>query len=136
MLFKHAVVWIDHSEAHLMRYNADDSQEQVVKAHSKHQNIPHKSGTPGSGHEAESQGYYHEVARALEGTREIVVVGPGNAKLFFTKHLYKHDPATAAKLMGIETVDHPSDKQLLAYARHYFAGADRMRGDAGMGATR
>ena len=136
MLFKHAIVWIDHSEAHLMSFSAEESQENLIKAHSKHHNIHHKAGTIGSGHEAESQGYYHEVARALEGVREIVVVGPGSAKMFFTKHLHKHDPATAAKVVGIETVDHPSDKQLLAYARHYFVAADRMRGDAGMGMAR
>ena len=28
--------------------------------------------------------------------------------------------------MGIETLDHPTDPQLLAYAKHYFIRIDRM----------
>jgi hypothetical protein len=30
-------------------------------------------------------------------------------------------------IIGVETVDHPTDAQLVAYARQYFKGADRMR---------
>jgi hypothetical protein len=29
-------------------------------------------------------------------------------------------------IVGVETVDHPSDAQLVAYARHYFKAEDRM----------
>jgi hypothetical protein len=29
-------------------------------------------------------------------------------------------------LIGVETVDHPSDAQLVAYARKYFTAMDRM----------
>jgi hypothetical protein len=30
-------------------------------------------------------------------------------------------------IVGVETVDHPSDAQLVAYARKYFIAADRMQ---------
>ena len=30
------------------------------------------------------------------------------------------------KIVGVETVDHPSDAQLVAYARQYFKAEDRM----------
>ena len=43
--------------------------------------------------------------------------------------MHNHDPVIAGKVVGIESVDHPSDGQLLAYARHYFVKIDRMRGD-------
>jgi hypothetical protein len=29
-------------------------------------------------------------------------------------------------IVGVETVDHPSDAQLVAHARHYFEAEDRM----------
>jgi hypothetical protein len=29
-------------------------------------------------------------------------------------------------IVGVETVDHASDAQLVAYARHYFKAEDRM----------
>jgi hypothetical protein len=134
MPLSHAVVWIDHTEAHIMSFNKDESEGKHVHSHATHKNLHHKANTVGSGHEAESQAYYHDVAGALAPAREILIVGPSSAKLFLLKHLQKHDPAVAAKVVGVETVDHPSDKQLLAHARHYFLGADRMRGDAGLGA--
>jgi hypothetical protein len=30
-------------------------------------------------------------------------------------------------IVGVETVDHPSDAQVVAYARKYFNAADRMQ---------
>jgi hypothetical protein len=32
-----------------------------------------------------------------------------------------------AKIVGVETVDHPTDRQIIAYASKYFAKSDRMR---------
>ena len=134
MSFNHAVVWLDHTEAHIMSFSAEASEAKHVQSKSTHKNLHLKSGKPGTGHPAEFQAYYHEVAQGVSAAKEILVVGPANAKLFLIKHLEKHDPAIAAKVVGVETVDHPSDGQLLAYARHYFQGADNLRGDGGMGA--
>jgi hypothetical protein len=55
------------------------------------------------------------------------VVGPAQAKLLLIKHIHAHDHALVDKIIGVETVDHPTDGQLVAYARKYFAAADRMR---------
>jgi hypothetical protein len=37
------------------------------------------------------------------------------------------DTAWRQKIVGTETVDHPTDNQLVAHARKYFRTADRMR---------
>jgi hypothetical protein len=55
-----------------------------------------------------------------------VVVGPAQAKLQLVKHIHAHEVALVPKLIGVETVDHPSDAQLVAYARKYFRAKDRM----------
>ena len=52
--------------------------------------------------------------------------GPAQAKLQLVKHIQAHDPALMAKVVGVETVDHPSDAQLVAYARKYFRAKDQM----------
>jgi hypothetical protein len=62
----------------------------------------------------------------LEGAEEVLVVGPSAAKLEFMRYVHKHDQATEAKIVGIETVDHPTDGQLVAYANQYFKRRDRM----------
>jgi hypothetical protein len=135
MSFNHAVVWLDHAEAHIMSFSAEEAEAKHIQAHSKHKNLHHKAGIPGSGHDPENQAYYHAVGQGVAEAKEILVVGPSSAKLFLIKHLEKHDAALAARVVGVETVDHPTDGQLLAYARHYFQAADRMRGDGGMGAS-
>jgi hypothetical protein len=40
--------------------------------------------------------------------------------------IHPHDPALAKVIAGIETVDHPSDPQLVAYAKAYVKATDRM----------
>lgn len=41
-------------------------------------------------------------------------------------HFEKHDPELLKLIFGVETVDHPSDAQLVAYARKYFKSAVQM----------
>ena len=123
----HAVVWIDHSEAHVMHFSRDDVEKKLV--HGKpHEHLHTKRNSQASGHAAEDQAYYHKVAEAVKGAEEILVVGPANAKTEFVKHLEAHDRETAKKVVAVETVDHPSDGQVLAYARKHFRASDRMRG--------
>lgn len=37
-------------------------------------------------------------------------------------------PPLLKKIVGVETVDHPTDAQVLAYAKTYFNRIDKMRG--------
>lgn len=122
----HAIVWLDHTEAHVMHVSPDDVEKSVVHPHTPHHKLHSRVGTLGSGRAPEEQAYYHAVAEALKGAQEILVVGPAQAKLQLVKHIHAHDPALADKLVGIETVDHPTDGQLVAYARKYFVAKDRM----------
>lgn len=135
MSFIHAVVWLDHSEAHVLHFDANAAQNEIIRAHSKHKHLHSRAGTVGAGHAAEDQKYYHAIAHALANAEEILVVGPSTAKLALIKHLHHHDPAIGNKVVGVETVDHPSDGQLLAYARHYFVRVDQMRGTAPLPVT-
>jgi stalled ribosome rescue protein Dom34 len=123
----HAVVWIDHSEAHVMHVSPDDVEKSIVHpaGANHHQHV--RAGTLGSGRAPEDQDYYHRVVEALAGAQEVLVVGPAQAKLKLIKHILAHDPALADKVIGVETVDHPTDGQVVAYARKYFKAKDRMQ---------
>ncbi len=123
----HAVVWIDHSEAHVMHVSPDDVEKSIVQPAKPHQHLHSISGIPGSGRAPEDQAYYHRVVEALAGAQEILIVGPAQAKLQLIKHIHSHDPAVANKVIGVETVDHPTDGQLVSYARKYFRAKDQMR---------
>ena len=52
--------------------------------------------------------------------------GTSQCETELIKHISRHDRALMEKMVGVETVDHPSDRQLVAHARHYFKAEDRM----------
>ena len=128
MSHHHAVVWLDHSEAHVMHISPDDVEKSVVHPSKPHAHLHAKRGHVGGGREPEDKSYYHAIVEALSDAQEILVVGPAQAKLQLIKHIHAHDHALADKVVGVETVDHPSDAQLVAYARKYFVAKDRMLG--------
>lgn len=122
----HALVWIDHLEAHVMHISPDDVEKSLIHPSGQHHKLHSRISTLGSGRSPEDQDYYHRVAQALAGASEILIVGPAQAKLQLVKHIHSHEPALVRKVVGVETVDHPSDGQLVAYARKYFLAKDQM----------
>jgi len=126
MSFNHAVIWIDHKEAHVMFLSQDASEAEIIKTKSTHYHLHHKANEMGSGRLALDTKYLHSVIEAVKESKEILILGPGSAKLELIKHAHQHDQQIAANIVGVETVDHPSDKEILAYARKFFYKADQM----------
>jgi hypothetical protein len=56
----------------------------------------------------------------------VLITGPANAKTELVKWIHQHEPRLMQIIVGIETVDHPSDGELVDHARHYFKAEDRM----------
>ena len=127
MSLSHAVVWIDHQEAHVIQFNADMHENSTITTKSKHGHIHQKAGVLTGHHQVSSQAYLHEVVEAVAGANEILIVGPGVAKLELIKHINHHDAKISNKVVAVETVDHPTDGQLLAYAKKYFLRVDNLR---------
>src|SRR5689334_14347685 len=110
----YAAIWLDHEQAKVFHVTSSTFEQETIHPSREHTNLHRKTG-PGaeSGHRVpEDQHYYHDIAKALEGASEILVLGPATAKLEFIKHVHKHDPELASKITGVETVDHPTDRQL------------------------
>lgn len=125
----HAAVWLDHSEARVFHIDKRSFDETTIVAEKPHRQIHRKSG-PGaiSGKRVTGDpAFYEEVSKALAENEEILVLGPSTAKLELIKHVHRHHPALEHKIVGVETVDHPSDRQIVTYARHYFDAVDQMR---------
>ncbi len=98
--------------------------------HDSHVHLHHKSGARGSGRSPEDEHYFHGVADAVKDAAEILLTGPGTARTELMHHLERHDPAVAKKVVAVEPLDHPSDGQLVAFARKFFKGIDKMRPDS------
>jgi hypothetical protein len=124
----HAVVWIDHTQAHVLHFNLDESEASAVIPKEPHRHLHHKRGSIGPGNVAPDNAYLDEIAALLADAGEILIVGPSGAKLQLLHRVKEKHAAVAKKVVGMETVNHPSEGELLKFARKYFVAADRMKG--------
>ena len=128
---RHLALWIDHQEARIFHVCAGGVEVQAVHAPTHHVHRHPKGPTAEHNHPDDAHHFFRSVAHALEGAERILVVGPSTAKLHFLRHAFMHDRTLGPRIIGVETVDHPTDGQLVAFSRKYFAADDRMRGDIG-----
>jgi stalled ribosome rescue protein Dom34 len=122
----HAVVWIDHREARVFHFSPGDAEKLVLHPDDPNVHIHHKANSIGSGHAAEDHKFLDAVAKAIAGAGAVLITGPGSAKTELVKHISTHEPQLMKIIVGIETVDHPSDGELVAHVRKYFKIEDLM----------
>jgi stalled ribosome rescue protein Dom34 len=122
----HAVVWIDHREARVFHFTPIDVERLVLHPDHPTRHIHHKAGSIGSGHAAEDHAYLQAVAESIADPVALLITGPANEKTELVRHIREHIPKLMSAIVGVETVDHPSDAQLVAYARKHFKATDRM----------
>jgi stalled ribosome rescue protein Dom34 len=115
-----SVVWLDHQEARIFGVDAEKLQAETVAAPEHHLHRHPKGPSAEHQHPSDGVQFFTHVATVLRDADAVLIVGPSTAKLQFLRFLAKQDPALDAKVVGVETVDHPTDRQLVAYARHYF----------------
>ncbi len=132
---KHIAVLIDHREARIFDVRADPSrhhheaQETTVVApqHTIHR---HQRGHDGEGHEhpEDATHFFQAVRRQIADADNLLVLGPSSAKHELVAYLETHDSSLARKVIGIEAVDHPTDRQVIALASNAFLKFDRLEG--------
>ena len=122
----HAVIWIDHREARVFHFSPTDVERLVLHPDHPTRHLHHKANSIGSGNAAEDHNYLHAVMESIADAGAVLITGPANAKTELIKHIHQHDPKLMKIIAGVETVDHPSDAALVAYARKYFKAADLM----------
>lgn len=122
----HAAVWMDHKEARVFAIHSESADETTVVAPLHNVHHKHAAGPEGAKeHPEDAKRFFHEIGRALDGCEQVLVVGPGTAKLEFLRYAHKHEHALESKVVGIETVDHPTDGQIVKFARTYFKRTDQ-----------
>lgn len=123
----HIAVWVDHKEARVFHFHPDSADESTVLAPPHNDHHKHTRGQEGlKEHPEDLNRFYRGLVTALEGADEILIAGPGMAKVEFRSFLHAYHHELEAKIVGFETVDHPSDAQMVVFAKKHFKGADRM----------
>lgn len=111
----HAIVWLDTKHAKIFEFTETTKIGHQV-ARKEHHTQQHSGGAD---QELEKK-YYHALASDLSNFKEILLVGPGLGKDHFKKYLEEHNKDLSKKIIGIDTVDHPSDNELIAMAKKVF----------------
>ena len=107
---------MDHQEAHVLMFDREHVASQRIKSrtHHKHQGKPH-----------DTTALFTDVAKALSGSHEVLVTGPGSARDEFRDWCSAHQEGVARSIVNSIASDHPSDAQVVALARQYFKKFDQ-----------
>ena len=122
----HAVIWIDHKEARIFHVHPQTTDEKTVLAPQHHIHRHPKGRGEAREHPDDAHQFFGEVARELSGADALLIVGPASAKLEFFRYLHEENRRLAAKVVGVESADHPTDGEIVNRARDCFKATDRM----------
>jgi stalled ribosome rescue protein Dom34 len=123
----HAIVWIDHHEAKIFQFDSGDVDGTTIRSTHPHEHIHHKANARGSGHAPIDTEYLQRVAQALQHAGVVLVTGPAGAKKELATFIEHEYPNLAARIAAVQTLDHPTDGELVKLAREFFVADDRMR---------
>ncbi len=118
MPFPHAVAYIDRHAAKVVQFDSESSEIKRLSEHTVNTR-QHNSGVR-TEHE-----FFAEVCTALANISSVLVVGSHLSQAAFKHYVEAHRPALSRQIIGWETVDHPTDGELIALARDYVAGHER-----------
>ncbi len=126
----HSIVWIDHHQAKIFRFNAGDLERDVVRPHDPTVHLHHKANTIGNGHVPVDNDFLRRVTEAVSGAGAIMIVGPASAKTELAAYIAARAPHLSGRVSAVEAADHPSDGELVALARKAFRVTDKMKNPA------
>ena len=116
----HAVVWLDHTQAKIFHIGLSGADEMTLHPQLETRHLHHKANSIGSGHQGPDKHFLEEISGALTDVGEILIIGPAGAKTELAKYLHEKHPAIGKRIVAVEAADHPSDPQIVAYAKQHF----------------
>ncbi|MGZ3695301.1 MAG: eRF1 domain 2 [Bdellovibrionota bacterium] len=113
---KFSIIWIDREHARIFHFSEESMERKRIRTgHTDH----HTHRKEGIAAQKDEKALFIEAKDELASSDRVLIVGPSMAKHHFQTFLMEHYPALAKKVVGLETVDHPSDGQIAAIAKTY-----------------
>ncbi|MDD7806010.1 MAG: hypothetical protein PUP46_10740 [Endozoicomonas sp. (ex Botrylloides leachii)] len=132
MLRNRMAVVIDHTEAKI--YRIEDAHlelghlEPADNGEINHHHLRQKHSAYDGQRVPEDKQYYGKICQALKYAQEILIISHGKGKssagLMLIKYIAKHHHELMQLIIGFESLEQLSDKQLVAHARHVFSNAE------------
>jgi hypothetical protein len=119
-------VWIDHRKAVIVLVTDEGEETRLIESNmEKHVRFASGSSEDGSAESTRDRqfashldGYYDKVIACIRDAESILIFGPGEAKGELDKRLESGE--LKGRIVGIETVDKMSDRQIAAKVRQHF----------------
>jgi stalled ribosome rescue protein Dom34 len=112
------VVWMDSEKAHLFNLKTSEIEKSHLGVHGADHHTRNKKDLLEAAH---MEHFYRDLAAKLKDADQILILGPGLSKNHFKTYLEKHHTAgLASKIVGMESSDHPTDNQIIAFAKKFF----------------
>lgn len=96
------VVWIDKQHAKIFALTEQGITQKHLEAHD------------------DEHAFLRKLSHELTGVSELLLVGPGVARTHLKHQLERENKDLARRIVGCEPMDHPTDREVVAYARRYF----------------
>ena len=122
MPLSHAVLWLDHHHASVIQFNDDELQTKHLK------DSPHDTGKRESEVRTQHE-FFGKVCDALLGINGVLVTGSHIVQANFKHYVEKHRAMITPHIAGWETVDHPTEPELVALAKKFFVAHGNVMGE-------
>lgn len=116
----HGLVWIDHREADVFRFDETSDTKVVINSHTSVQRLHHQNRPEASEREPADTEFFARIVSALDRTAGLMIAGPGEARHDFERYVRRNRPDLGAHVHGVDTVGHPDREELIALARDHF----------------
>ena len=127
---KEVGLWIDHRKAVIVSVTDRGEETSLIRSDmEKHvrfsgaaqeDSAEDQRDTRFTGH---LNKYYDHIISRIRDAESILILGPGEAKVELTKRLERE--ALSGRVVGIETVDKMTDRQIAARVRRHFPARTR-----------
>jgi hypothetical protein len=122
---KQAGLWIDHRKTVIVSVT-DKREETTLIASGMEKHVRYSGAAQEDSAEDQRDArftghlnkYYDRVIDCIRDAESILIFGPGEAKVEFQKRL--ENEALSGRVIGIETVDKMTDRQIAARVRRHF----------------
>ena len=122
----HAVVWIDNTEARTVMVDPRATVRLVEHSQNAGKHLHARAGSREGYRATADHVFFQRVANELASAKSFMIIGPANAKTELVKHIHHFDPHLFSRLSAVESADRMTAPELEAFARDYFAKADRI----------
>lgn len=116
-----SVLWLDRQHAQLFNFGELGFQE--ARKFKAHHTEHHTHARDAFDTQREESAFFRDLAKALEGSDKVLILGPGMAKHHLRSYLMEQWPMVARRIDRVENSDHPTEAQIAALARSYFEKA-------------